>query len=125
MSTSNDEYTQIAKDGVISGALGSAAAVARAILSPTPVKLIWVIRSSIAAAIVAMLVGLAVIDYIASMSLRFAVAGLAGLAAPQVMDFALKALQKAADYAMDWVNDWLAKFFRAKKKDAKRKRKRK
>lgn len=96
MSSPSDpiDYNQMAKDGVISSALGSSAAVARALLSPEPVGFLWMIRSAFSAAIVAVLVGLAITDYVTSYTLRLAVAGLAGFAAPEVTDFALSYLDK-------------------------------
>jgi hypothetical protein len=96
MSSPSDpvDYSQMAKDGVISSALGSSAAVARALLSPEPVGFLWMIRSAFSAAVVAVLVGLAITDYVASYTLRLACAGLAGFAAPEVTDFALSYLNK-------------------------------
>lgn len=92
-----NDLSQLAKDGVISSALGSSAAVARALLSPSPVGFYWMIRSAFSAAIVAVLVGLAITDYVQSYTLRLAVAGLAGFAAPEVTTFALTYLKKQFD----------------------------
>lgn len=96
MSSPSDpvDYSQMAKDGVISSALGSSAAVARALLSPEPVGFLWMLRSAASAAVVAVLVGLAITDYVTSYTLRLAVAGLAGFAAPEVTNFALSYLNK-------------------------------
>jgi hypothetical protein len=105
MSSPNDptDYGQLAKDGVISSALGSSAAVARALLSPSPVGFIWMLRSAASAAVVAVLVGLAVTDYVSSYPLRLAVAGLAGFAAPEVTNFALSYLNKRFQQKLDEV----------------------
>lgn len=97
------DYGQLAKDGVISSALGSSAAVARALLSPNPVGFIWMVRSATSAAVVAVLVGLAVTDYVSSYPLRLAVAGLAGFAAPEVTNFALSYLRKRFQQKLDEV----------------------
>jgi len=97
------DYGQLAKDGVISSALGSSAAVARALLSPNPVGFIWMVRSAASAAVVAVLVGLAVTDYVSSYPLRLAVAGLAGFAAPEVTNFALSYLKNRFQQKLDEV----------------------
>lgn len=97
------DYGQLAKDGVISSALGSSAAVARALISPQPVGFVWMARSAASAAVVAVLVGLAITDYISSYPLRLAVAGLAGFAAPEVTDFAIAYLNKRFKQKLDEV----------------------
>lgn len=97
------DFGQLAKDGVISSALGSSAAVARALLSPNPVGFFWMIRSAFSAAIVAVLVGLAITDYVQSYTLRLAVAGLAGFAAPEVTTFVLSYLSKWFDKKLNEV----------------------
>jgi len=87
---SADDIQQVTKDGVIAGALGSAAMVARLLLSTEPVSFGWVVRRVFAAAITAAFVGWAVSEHIASVPLRFAATGAAGYAAPEVLDYLLK-----------------------------------
>lgn len=81
-----NDYSQLAKDGVIAGALGAGAAVSRILLNPEPVSLGWVIRKTIASAGVAVFAGFALQDQVQSLALRFACIGLAGAAAPEVLD---------------------------------------
>jgi hypothetical protein len=80
----------VVKDGVIASAIGSAAMVARLLLSTEPVSLGWVIRRIFAAAITAAFVGWAVTEHIQSIPLRFAAVGASGYAAPEVLDYLLK-----------------------------------
>lgn len=87
---SPEDMQQVAKDGVIAGALGSAAMVARMLLSTEPVTFGWVCRRILAAAITAAFVGWAVSEHIQSIPLRFAATGAAGYAAPEVLDYLLK-----------------------------------
>lgn len=85
-----EDYHQVVKDGVIASALGSAAMVARLLLSTEPVSWGWVVRRVFAAAITAAFVGWAVAEHIQSVPLRFAATGAAGYAAPEVLDYLLK-----------------------------------
>ncbi len=85
-----EDYQQVVKDGVVASALGSAAMVARLLLSTEPVSLGWVIRRIFAAAITAAFVGWAVTEHIQSIPLRFAAVGASGYAAPEVLDYLLK-----------------------------------
>jgi hypothetical protein len=87
---SSDDIQAVAKDGVIAGALGSAAMVARLLLSTEPVTFGWVVRRVFAAAITASFVGWAVSEHIQSVPLRFAATGASGYAAPEVLDYLLK-----------------------------------
>jgi hypothetical protein len=87
---SSDDIQAIAKDGIIASALGSAAMVARLLLSTEPVTLGWVVRRVFAAAITASFVGWAVSEHIQSVPLRFAAVGASGYAAPEVLDYLLK-----------------------------------
>lgn len=98
-----NDLSQLAKDGVISSALGSSAAVARALLSPDSVGFLWMVRSAFSAAVVAVLVGLAITDYVSSYTMRLAVAGLAGFAAPEVTTFALSYLKKWFDSKLNGI----------------------
>jgi hypothetical protein len=92
-----EDYQQAVKDGVIASALGSAAMVARLLLSTEPVSLGWVIRRILAAAITAAFVGWAVAEHIQSIPLRFAAVGASGYAAPEVLDYLLAYLKARGD----------------------------
>jgi hypothetical protein len=85
-----EDLQQIAKDGILTAALGSVAMICRLILSTEPVTAGWVVRRVIAAAITSAFVGWAVADQIHSESLRFACVGAAGYSAPEVLDYVLR-----------------------------------
>lgn len=89
-SSNPEDYHQVVKDGVIASSLGSAAMVARLLLSTEPVSWGWVVRRVFAAAITAAFVGWAIAEHIQSIPLRFAATGAAGYAAPEVLDYLLK-----------------------------------
>ena len=80
------------KDGAVASILGGLAMTARLLLhtGPEPVTIFWVIRRVTVAAIVAAFVGWGIQDHIASASLRMAVIGACGYAAPEVADYILK-----------------------------------
>lgn len=88
--SSPEELQQIAKDGVVTAALGSVAMVCRLLLSTEPVTAGWVIRRVLAAALTSAFVGWAIADQIQSESLRFACVGAAGYCAPEVLDYVLR-----------------------------------
>ena len=85
------------KDGVVAGVLGGLAMVARLLLSTEPVTFGWVARRVGAAAITAALVGYAVQDHIASPGLRMAVVGASGYAAPECLDYLMRAIKARAE----------------------------
>lgn len=70
--------------------LGAAAFLARGLLSQE--RLSWgaLTRSAAAAAVVSVIVGLGIRDHIASESLRFAIVGLSGFSAPELVDAAIR-----------------------------------
>jgi len=88
--SSPEDLQQIAKDGVVTAALGSIAMVCRLLLSTEPVTAGWVIRRVLAAAVTSAFVGWAIADQIQSESLRFACVGAAGYCAPEVLDYVLR-----------------------------------
>jgi hypothetical protein len=91
MSSSSDgDYGTLAKDSLISSVLGSAAMIARLLLSPEPVGLVWIIRRALAACITAVFVGLVAQDYIHSKGALYAAIGISGASAPEIMDFIIK-----------------------------------
>lgn len=67
--------------------------VSRMLLNPTPVSWGWIVRRTIAASVVSIFVGFALQSQVQSVALRYAGIGLAGAAAPEVMDAALQWLQ--------------------------------
>ena len=70
--------------------LGAAAMLARILMSQEPVTFGYIMRRMAAAGITSVLVGFAVQDYIHSEGLRFAAVGMAGYAAPEILDYALR-----------------------------------
>lgn len=92
--SSPDDYSQLAKDSVIASALGAAGMVSRILLSDEKLTLGWIVRRTLAAAIVSVLVGFALQEHIQSMTMRFAAIGLAGASAPEVLDAAIAYAKK-------------------------------
>jgi hypothetical protein len=84
-----DDYEQIAKDGFIFSVLGSIAMLSRIILSQEKHNIGYIVRRMTAAGIVSAFVGLSLQDVIESATLRYAAVGLAGAAAPEIVDVAL------------------------------------
>lgn len=106
----------MAKDGVVAGSLGSAAMVARLLLSTEPVTLGWVVRRVFAAAITAAFVGWAVSEQIQSVPLRFAATGAAGYAAPEVLDYLLKYIKAKGEAKVAEAKKGLPRATRSKAK---------
>lgn len=77
-------------DAAKAAPLGAAAFLARGLLSQERLSWGYLIRSGFSAAVVAVVVGLAIRDHIASESLRFACVGLAGFSAPELVDAAIR-----------------------------------
>ena len=77
-------------DALKAAPLGAAAFLARGLLSQERLSWGYLIRSGLAAAVVAVIVGMAIRDHIASESLRFACVGLAGFSAPELVDAAIR-----------------------------------
>ena len=77
-------------DAAKAAPLGAAAFLARGLLSQERLSWGYLLRSGFSAAIVAVVVGLAIRDHIASESLRFACVGLAGFSAPELVDAAIR-----------------------------------
>ncbi|CAB4139372.1 hypothetical protein UFOVP340_32 [uncultured Caudovirales phage] len=89
-----DDYSQLAKDSVIASALGAAGMVSRILLSEEKLTLGWIVRRTLAASIVSVLVGFALQDQVQSLTMRFAAIGLAGASAPEVLDSAIAYAKK-------------------------------
>jgi hypothetical protein len=89
-SSTGNNVNALLQDSFIASIMGGLAMTARVLLSTEPVSIGWVVRRIAAASITACLVGLAVKDHITSDSLKLAVAGASGYAAPECLDFLLK-----------------------------------
>jgi len=89
-----DEYSQLVKDSIIASSLGAAGMVSRILLSEEKLTLGWIVRRTLAAAIVSVLVGFALQDQVQSLTMRFAAIGLAGASAPEVLDAAIAYAKK-------------------------------
>jgi len=85
------------KDGLTASILGGLAMTARLLLSTEPVSAGWVIRRVLAAAITAMLVGYAIADHIQSPGLKMGAVGAAGYAAPECLDYIMRAIKARAE----------------------------
>ena len=92
-----ESFPKELKDGVIASILGGLAMTARLLLSQEPVSVGWVIRRVLAAAITAALVGYAITDHIESPGLRMAVVGASGYAAPECLDFLMRAIKERGE----------------------------
>ena len=80
---------------LISAIIGAAGMTCRLLLSENKEITIWIaIRHIIAAMLTAVMVGHAASDYISTESTRYALVGVAGYAAPEVLDACLKLVRK-------------------------------
>jgi hypothetical protein len=76
------------KQGALAGLLGLLGMVARIVISPEPVGWIWVTKRLVAATITAAFAGLALESYVSNPQLRYALTGLSGYMAPEVLQWA-------------------------------------
>jgi len=88
-------------DAAVSGALGLLAAIARHLLATERHAWGCLVRRLVVASFTASLVGLGVADLIDSEGLRFASAGAAAFAAPEVLDSLLAYIRKKGQKAVD------------------------
>jgi hypothetical protein len=88
-------------DAAVSGALGLGAAIARHLLATERHSWGCLLRRLTVASFTATLVGLGVSDLIDSEGLRFASAGAAAFAAPEVLDYFLAYIRKKGQKAVD------------------------
>mgnify|MGYP006921372475 CR=1 FL=1 len=109
------------KDGAVASILGSLAMTARLLLhtGPEPITFFWVVRRVSVAAIVAAFVGWGIQDHISSASLRMAVIGACGYAAPEVADYVLKYIKARGEAEVAKVTKRIPS--NGKKRPAKRK----
>lgn len=94
MSPTPETPPSIWADAAISAALGAASGAVRWLLSPDRKSLGCVVRHIAVACITSAFVGLAVTDLIDSEGLRFACAGAAGYAGPEIWDWSMAFLRK-------------------------------
>ena len=85
-----NDLGQLAKDITVSSAIGASAMFSRIVVSDGKQTVWYYIGRMIAAAIVSVLVGLYLTDIIQSLTMRYAAVGLAGAAAPEIINFAVK-----------------------------------
>ena len=88
-------------DAALSGSLGLGAALARHMLATERHAWGCLLRRLIVASFTAAMVGLGVSDLIDSEGLRFASAGAAAFAAPEVLDYFLAYIRKKGQKAVD------------------------
>lgn len=80
----------LAADAIRSGSIGFSMMVARRLLSPDKPPFLDILLQAFAAALVSVCVGWAAADHIGSKSLLFAVIGVSGAFAPELVAFALR-----------------------------------
>ena len=80
----------LAADAIRSGSIGFSMMVARRLLSPDKPPFLDILLQALAAALVSVCVGWAAADHIGSKSLLFAVIGVSGAFAPELVAFALR-----------------------------------
>lgn len=89
-----EEISQLVKDIIVSGVIGSAAMFSRIMVSDNTYTVGYYIGRMIVAAIVSALVGLYLNDTVQSLTLRYAAVGIAGAAAPEIINVSIKKLVK-------------------------------
>jgi hypothetical protein len=85
-----DEISQLAKDITVSSAIGASAMLSRILVSDGKQSVLYYVSRMTAAAIVSIFVGLYLTDVIESLTMRYAAVGLAGAAAPEIINFGIK-----------------------------------
>ena len=100
MSPTPDTPPSLWLDAAISASLGVASGAVRWLLSPDRHTLGCVVRHILVASVTSAFAGLAVSDLIDSEGLRFACAGAAGYAAPEIWDWLMALLRKRAEKAI-------------------------
>lgn len=85
---------QLAKDISVSSAIGASAMYSRIMLSDGKHSVWYYIGRMSAAAIVSVFTGLYLTDVIQSLTMRYAAVGLAGAAAPEIINFCIKRFLK-------------------------------
>lgn len=91
-----DDVSSIFNDGFRSTLFGALAMTARLLLSQEKQTFGYVFRRLVSAMIVAFFASLVVREYISSVSMQFAVVGALAYAGPEVCDFVLRRVLKAA-----------------------------
>jgi len=93
--------------------------VARMLLSTEPLTFGWIVRRLIAASLIGIFAGFALQEHVTSLVMRFACIGLAGAAANEIMEGAIKWLKNRINKEVDDVTKVKSN---GKTKRAKRKR---
>lgn len=88
--TNPEDYQAIVKDSLIASVLGGGGMVARMLLSTEPLTFGWIVRRLVAASIIGIFAGFALQEHVSSLVMRFACIGLAGAAANEIMEGAIK-----------------------------------
>lgn len=96
-------------DALRAAPLGAAAMLARGLLSQERLSWGWIARSAVAAGVVSAIAGLALRDYVASESLRYACIGLAGFASPEIVDAAIRWVKAKAQAKVEEAEGQLKK----------------
>jgi hypothetical protein len=93
--------------------------VARMLLSTEPLTFGWIVRRLVAASLIGIFAGFALQEHVTSLVMRFACIGLAGAAANEIMEGAIKWLKNRINKEVDDVTKVKSN---GKTKRAKRKR---
>lgn len=117
--TNPEDYQAIVKDSLIASVLGAGGMVARMLLSTEPLTFGWIVRRLIAASLIGIFAGFALQEHVTSLVMRFACIGLAGAAANEIMEGAIKWLKNRINKEVDDVTKVKSN---GKTKRAKRKR---
>lgn len=87
-----DDISQAVKDITVSSIIGSAAMFSRIIISDDDHTIGYYVGRMLVAAIVSIVVGLYLNDIIHSQTMRYAVVGLSGAAAPEIIKVSVRKL---------------------------------
>ena len=117
--TNPEDYQAIVKDSLIASVLGAGGMVARMLLSTEPLTFGWIVRRLVAASLIGIFAGFALQEHVTSLVMRFACIGLAGAAANEIMEGAIKWLKNRINKEVDDVTKVKSN---GKTKRAKRKR---
>jgi hypothetical protein len=87
---SPDELGQLVKDVTVSSVIGASAMFSRIVVSDGRQTILYYVGRMTAAAVVSILVGLYLNDVIHSLTMRYATVGIAGAAAPEIINSFVK-----------------------------------
>lgn len=89
-----EDIEKVIRDVAVFSVAGGSAMLARIMVSQDKQSAGYIIRRMLAGSIVSVFVGFALQDQIDSLAMRYAAVGLAGAAAPEIIDFSLAWLGK-------------------------------